>query len=60
MSIRGAVYVRMSTEHQQYSIHNQMIVNQAYAIAHGIEIVRIYSDEGISGSASNGGPAFGS
>jgi DNA invertase Pin-like site-specific DNA recombinase len=48
-SIRAAVYVRMSTEHQQYSIHNQMIVNQAYAIAHGMEIVRIYSDEGISG-----------
>ena len=39
----------MSTEHQQYSIHNQMVVNQAYAIAHGMEGVRIYADEGISG-----------
>lgn len=46
---RAAVYVRMSTEHQQYSIHNQMVVNQHYAIAHGMEIVRLYSDEGISG-----------
>ena len=46
---RAAVYVRMSTERQQYSIHNQMVVNQAYAIAHGMEVVRIYSDEGISG-----------
>lgn len=46
---RAAVYVRMSTEHQQYSIHNQMVVNQHYAIAHGMEIIRLYSDEGISG-----------
>jgi DNA invertase Pin-like site-specific DNA recombinase len=46
---RAAVYVRMSTEHQQYSIHNQMVMNQHYAIAHGMEIVRIYSDEGFSG-----------
>lgn len=46
---RAAVYVRMSTEHQQYSIHNQMVVLQHYAIARGMEIVRIYSDEGISG-----------
>jgi len=49
MPVRAACYVRMSTEHQQYSIHNQMIVNQHYAMAHGMEIVRIYSDEGISG-----------
>jgi DNA invertase Pin-like site-specific DNA recombinase len=46
---RAAGYVRMSTEHQQYSIHNQLVVIQHYAIAHGIEIVRVYSDEGISG-----------
>ena len=46
---RAAVYVRMSTEHQQYSIHNQMVVLRYYAIARGMEIVRIYSDEGISG-----------
>jgi DNA invertase Pin-like site-specific DNA recombinase len=46
---RAAVYVRMSTEHQQYSIHNQMVVLQHYAIARGMEIIRLYSDEGISG-----------
>jgi DNA invertase Pin-like site-specific DNA recombinase len=46
---RAAVYVRMSTEHQQYSIHNQMVILQHYAIARGMEILRIYSDEGISG-----------
>jgi DNA invertase Pin-like site-specific DNA recombinase len=46
---RAAIYVRMSTEHQVYSTHNQMVVLQRYAIARGMEIVRIYSDEGISG-----------
>lgn len=46
---RAAVYVRMSTEHQQYSTSNQMDVIREYAKRRGLEIVREYSDEGKSG-----------
>jgi DNA invertase Pin-like site-specific DNA recombinase len=47
--IRAAAYVRMSTEHQQYSTSNQMDVIEEYAVKHGMTIVRTYSDEGKSG-----------
>ena len=47
--IRAAAYVRMSTEHQQYSTSNQMDVIREYALRRGMEIVREYSDEGKSG-----------
>ena len=47
--IRAAAYVRMSTEHQQYSTSNQMDVILDYAKRRGLEIVKIYSDEGKSG-----------
>jgi DNA invertase Pin-like site-specific DNA recombinase len=39
----------MSTEHQQYSTSNQMDVILEYAKSRGLEIVKIYSDEGKSG-----------
>jgi predicted site-specific integrase-resolvase len=42
-------YVRMSTEHQQYSPENQLEVILQYAAAHGMEIVQAYSDHGRSG-----------
>src|SRR5215472_3569919 len=45
----AAAYVRMSTEHQQYSTSNQMDVIREYAKRHGWEIVKEYSDEGKSG-----------
>ncbi len=45
----AAVYVRMSTEHQQYSTSNQMDVIREYAKKHGLEIVKIFSDDGKSG-----------
>ena len=47
--IRAAAYVRMSTEHQQYSTSNQMDVIQEYAARRNMEIVMVYSDEGKSG-----------
>jgi DNA invertase Pin-like site-specific DNA recombinase len=47
--IRAAQYVRMSTEHQQYSTENQMEVLRRYAETRGMEIVRTYSDEARSG-----------
>ena len=46
---RTAAYVRMSTEHQQYSTSNQMDVIREYAKRRGLEIVKQYSDEGKSG-----------
>ena len=42
----AAVYVRMSTEHQQYSTSNQMDVIREYAKKRGQEIVKEYSDDG--------------
>src|SRR5215469_15383659 len=45
----AVAYVRMSTEHQQYSTSNQMDVIREYAKSRGLEIVKIYSDEGKSG-----------
>ena len=45
----AVAYVRMSTEHQQYSTSNQMDVIREYAKRRGLEIVKIYSDEGKSG-----------
>jgi DNA invertase Pin-like site-specific DNA recombinase len=45
----AAAYVRMSTEHQQYSTSNQMDVINEYAKRRNFRIVREYSDEGKSG-----------
>ena len=46
---RAARYVRMSTEHQQYSPENQIEIIRQYAAAHIMEIVQSYSDHGRSG-----------
>src|SRR5437879_4067342 len=45
----AAVYIRMSTEHQQYSTSNQMDVIREYAKRRGWDIIKEYSDEGKSG-----------
>jgi DNA invertase Pin-like site-specific DNA recombinase len=44
-----AAYVRMSTEHQQYSTENQLDRIREYASHRGMEIVRVYEDAGKSG-----------
>jgi DNA invertase Pin-like site-specific DNA recombinase len=46
---RAAQYVRMSTEHQQYSPENQLDIIRQYAADHNMEIVQVYSDHGRSG-----------
>ena len=46
---RAAQYVRMSTDHQQYSTENQAEKIREYAERHGLRIVRSYADEGKSG-----------
>ena len=49
MGIPVAQYLRMSTEHQQYSLDNQRIAIQAYAERHGFSIVQTYTDGAKSG-----------
>ena len=46
---RAAQYVRMSTEHQQYSTHNQFDKIREYAEKRGIEIIKTYANDGNSG-----------
>ena len=53
-AFRAAQYVRMSTEHQQYSTHNQADKIKEYAERRNIEIVRTYADEGKSGLSIGG------
>ncbi|SEH93999.1 recombinase family protein [Pseudomonas asplenii] len=45
----AVAYVRMSTEHQQYSTENQLDTIKLYAAAHSLEIVHVYTDAGKSG-----------
>lgn len=52
--IRAAEYVRMSTEHQQYSTENQSDALREYAQRRNIEIVRTFCDGGKSGLSING------
>lgn len=56
--IRAAQYVRMSTEHQQYSTENQAEMIQEYAEQRGFEIVKTYADEGKSGLRIEGRDAL--
>lgn len=46
---RAVEYVRMSTEHQQYSTENQSAKIREYAATRGIEIIKTYADAGKSG-----------
>ncbi len=47
--VRAAQYLRMSTEHQQYSPENQSSSIRRYAEANGFTVVRTYSDPAKSG-----------
>ena len=47
--VPAAQYVRMSTEHQQYSLQNQMAAIGRYAANIGFEVVQTYSDAARSG-----------
>ncbi len=55
---RAAEYVRMSTDHQQYSTDNQREKIREYAAKRGMEIVRTYADEGKSGLRIDGRQAL--
>lgn len=47
--VPAAQYLRMSKEHQRYSIRNQARAISAYAGQHGFNILRTYTDPGESG-----------
>ncbi|MBK0095033.1 recombinase family protein [Erwinia sp. S63] len=49
-----AAYLRMSTDHQQYSIDNQLEYITKYAADRGMEIISTYNDEGKSGVSALG------
>lgn len=49
ISTPAAQYLRMSTEHQQYSFPNQAHRIQEYAETHGFRVSRTYSDPAKSG-----------
>ena len=46
---RAAMYVRMSTEHQQYSTENQAEVIEKYATSQNLSIIQRFVDHGKSG-----------
>lgn len=47
--VPAAQYLRMSTEHQQYSLENQSTAVQTYAASQGFEVVQSYADASKSG-----------
>jgi DNA invertase Pin-like site-specific DNA recombinase len=49
--VPAAQYLRMSTEHQQYSLENQSAAIRKYADSHGFDVVQTYSDAAKSGVA---------
>src|ERR1035438_9665515 len=55
---RAAEYVRMSTDHQQYSTENQREVIRKYSESRGKAIVRTYTDAGKSGLRIDGRDAL--
>jgi DNA invertase Pin-like site-specific DNA recombinase len=55
---RAAQYVRMSTEHQQFSIANQADAISGYAREHRFDLVRSYFDDGRSGLSLQGRPGL--
>lgn len=55
---RAAQYVRMSTDHQKYSIANQSALIAAYAAVNDLTIVRSYEDAGRSGLSVEGRDAL--
>jgi DNA invertase Pin-like site-specific DNA recombinase len=58
VNIPAAQYLRMSTEHQQYSIENQARSIQQYAESRGFTVVRTYFDSAKSGLWLKGRPGL--
>lgn len=54
VSVPAAQYVRMSTEHQQYSTENQRDAIAKFAKVRGYDVVKTYADDGKSGLSMEG------
>jgi len=52
--VRAALYVRASTEHQNYSTSHQEAALRDYAEKRNCEIVIVFRDEGRSGLTLDG------
>jgi DNA invertase Pin-like site-specific DNA recombinase len=57
-TLRAAMYVRMSTDHQKYSTENQADAIRAYAAQRKMEVVKTYTDSGKSGLKLDGREAL--
>jgi DNA invertase Pin-like site-specific DNA recombinase len=55
---RAAQYVRMSTDHQEYSIQGQKEAIAEYVLNYDLQIVRTYTDEHKSGLTIKRRPAL--
>ena len=55
---RAVSYIRMSTEHQEFSPDIQRSFIEKYAKEHGLEIIHEYLDEGKSGLTAEKRPQF--
>jgi DNA invertase Pin-like site-specific DNA recombinase len=51
---RAALYVRASTEHQNYSTQHQEAALRDYAATHEFDVTKVYRDEGRSGLTLEG------
>jgi DNA invertase Pin-like site-specific DNA recombinase len=49
ISVPAAQYLRMSTDHQQYSLNNQADTIARYAAQHDFQVVKTYPDPAKSG-----------
>jgi hypothetical protein len=58
LRLKGAMYIRMSTELQVESPENQERAIRTYAAEYGIKIVKTYADPGVSGSTRKGVISF--
>lgn len=58
MDVPAVAYVRMSTDHQKYSTENQLDVIRSYAVARGLQILRVFEDSGRSGLRLDGREAL--
>lgn len=55
---KAVAYIRMSTDHQEYSPYLQRSLIQDYAKSNGFELIREYIDEGKSGITAEQRPEF--
>ena len=56
--MKSVAYLRRSTDMQDQSLDDQLAVINAYADREGHEIIRIFTDDAISGTTSEKRPAF--